>query len=135
MDFYPYERWGARPDEIVTDRMIDHLTALGRFQEVVRTVGGPKADILVRGRVKRFEEVERGGAFFAVVQIEYSVLDRRSGQVLYQGRLTGEEKAASKPPKGFVNAMAESLKKLLGKAAIQTARVVAGHLQQGSVRP
>lgn len=135
VDYYPYERWGARPDEIVTDRMLDHLNALGRFRDVVRAAGGPKADILVRGRIKRFEEVERGGAFFAVLHIEYSVMDRRSGRVLYQGRLMGEEKASSKPPEGFVNAMAENLKKLLSQAAMQVAQVVADHLQQGGVRP
>ena len=56
VEFYPYERWGARPEEIVTDRMIDHLLATNRFREVIRATSGANSDYLVRGRVKRFEE-------------------------------------------------------------------------------
>ena len=39
IEFYPYERWGARPADIVTDRLIDHLLAIHRFREVIRATG------------------------------------------------------------------------------------------------
>ena len=135
VDFYPYERWGARPDEIVTDRMIDHLLALSRFREVVRAGGGTRAGYLVRGRVKRFEEVDGSGGYTAVAQIEISVVHRRSGQVIFQRRLKGEKRAKTKPPEGYVNAMAENLRGLLGKAAGEIAEAVSRHLRRRAPRP
>ncbi|MBT3821591.1 MAG: hypothetical protein HOC91_03270 [Nitrospinaceae bacterium] len=135
VNFYPYERWGARPDEIVTDRMIDHLLATKRFREVVRAASGVPSDYLVRGRVKRFEEDGISNKYFADAQIEISLIYRRTGQVLLQRRLSRREVAASKPPGGFVDAMARNLKGLLGQAAAQIGQAVSKHQRQMAKRP
>jgi len=135
VDFYPYERWGARPDEIVTDRMIDHLLATRRFREVIRSVSGARSDYLVRGRIKRFEEDNASNRYFADAQIEISVVYRRTGQVLLQKRLSRRIRAVSRPPQGFVNAMAKNLKELLGGASVQIAEAVTRHHKMLVKRP
>ena len=135
VNFYPYSRWGARPDEIVTDRMIDHLLASRRFREVVRAASGAPSDYLVRGRVKRFEENGISKSYFAEAQIEISLIYRRTGKVLLQKRLSRQEVATSKPPGGFVDAMAKNLKSLLGVAAGQIAEAVSKHQGQMARRP
>jgi ABC-type uncharacterized transport system auxiliary subunit len=135
VEFYPYERWGARPDEIVTDRMIDHLLATRRFREVIRSVSGARPDYLVRGRIKRFEEDDVSNQYFAVARIEISLIYRRTGQVLLQKLISGRTKAVSDPPGGFVDAMAKNLKGLLGSAAAQIAEAVARHHQKLANRP
>lgn len=135
VNFYPYERWGARPDEIVTDRMIDHLMATRRFREVVRVASGAPSDYLVRGRVKRFEEDGISNNYFADAQVEISLIYRRTGKVLLQKRLSRREAAASKPPGGFVDAMAKNLKGLLGMAAGQIAEAVSKHHGRLASRP
>jgi ABC-type uncharacterized transport system auxiliary subunit len=129
VEFYPYERWGARPEEIVTDRMIDHLLAINRFREVFRATSGANSDYLVRGRVKRFEEDSSKG-YAAVAQIEVSLIYRKSGKVLLQRRVTRRTPAKSKPPQGFVNAMAENLKSLLGEMAGEISKAVVKHRNQ-----
>ena len=134
VDFYPYERWGARPDEFVTDRLLDHLEASRRFKEVVRASGGATTDYLVRGRVKRFEEVgSDNGKFSALAQVEIFLVERRSGKVLLQRQLSHSAEAKSRPPQGFVEAMAESLKNLLSEATGQIAETIARH--NGAARP
>lgn len=135
IDFYPYQRWGARPDEIVTDRMIDHLLATGRFREVVRAASGAPSDYLIRGRVKRFEEDNVSNKYFADAQIEISLIYRRTGKVLLQKRLTRRTLATSRPPQGFVDAMARNLKALLSQAAAQISEAVAKHHGQLARRP
>lgn len=129
IEFYPYERWGARPEEMVTDRLIDHLISVNRFREVVRATSGTHSDYLVRGRVKRFEEDSSNG-FSAVAQLEVSLLDRKTGTVLLHRRVTKRTPAKSKPPLGFVNAMAENLKALLGQLADEIVQAVARHINQ-----
>ena len=124
VDFYPYERWGAKPQEIVTDRVLDHLAAKNVFQEVVLATGGPRVDYLVRGRVKRFEEVSTENGFSALAQIEISVMDRKTGKVIFQRRLSHSSPSKSKPPQGFVNAMAENLRTLLGDMASQVSQAI-----------
>ncbi len=126
VEFYPYERWGARPEENVTDRLIDHLLATNRFREVIRATSGANSDYLVRGRVKRFEEDSSKG-FSAVAQIEMSLLHRKTGKVLLQKRVTRRTPAKSEPPQGFVNAMAENLKSLLDELAGEISAAVAEH--------
>lgn len=134
VDFYPYERWGARPDEFVTDRLLDHLEASRRFREVVRASGGAAPDYLVRGRVKRFEEVgSANGKFSALAQVEIFLVERRSGKVLLQRQLSHSAEAKSQPPQGFVEAMAESLRSLLSEATGQIAETIARH--NGGARP
>ncbi|MEK6711661.1 MAG: ABC-type transport auxiliary lipoprotein family protein [Nitrospinota bacterium] len=134
VDFYPYERWGARPEEFVTDRLLDHLQASRRFQEVVRATGGSTYDYLVRGRVKRFEEVNsEGGKYSAVAQVEVSLVERRTGRVLLQRQFSGSSEAKAKPPQGFVAAMAESLRGLLDEATGEIAAAAARH--HGVLRP
>ena len=133
VDFYPYERWGARPDEFVTDRLIDHLLASSRFREVVRATGGIQADYLVRGRVKRFEEVDSpdGRKYSALAEIEITVADRRTGAVLLQKRISRTTPAKVKAPQKFVDAMAENLKGLLTEATDHIAEAVARHHKGG----
>ncbi len=129
IEFYPYERWGARPEDIVTDRLIDHLLAIHRFRQVIRATSGAPSDYLVRGRVKRFEEDSSSG-YSAVAQIEMSLQYRKTGKVLLQKRVTRRTPAKSKPPQGFVNAMAENLKSLLGELAQEIYEAVAKHRNQ-----
>ncbi len=124
VDFYPYERWGARPEEIVTDRVLDHLVANNVFREVVLATGGPRVDYLIRGRIKRFEEVSTENGFLALAQIEISVMDRKTGKVIFQRRISRSSPSKSKPPQGFVNAMAENLRALLGDMASQVSQVI-----------
>ncbi len=135
VDFYPYQRWGARPDEIVTDRMIDHLLATGSFREVVRSASGAPSDYLVRGRIKRFEEDNVSNSYFADAQIEVTLIHRRSGKVLLQRRISRRTRARTQPPHGFVNAMAENLKGLLGEASAQIAETVSKHHGRIAKRP
>ncbi len=135
VDFYPYQRWGARPDEIVTDRMLDHLLATGRFREVVRSASGAPSDYLVRGRIKRFEEDNVSKSYYADAQIEFTLIHRRSGKVLLQRRISRRTRALTQPPHGFVNAMAENLKGLLGEVADQIAEAVSNHFGRMAKRP
>ncbi len=135
IDFYPYQRWGARPDEIVTDRMIDHLLATGRFREVIRAASGASSDDLIRGRVKRFEEDNVSNKYFADAQIEISLIYRRTGKVLLQKRLTRRTQATSRPPQGFVDAMARNLRGLLSQAATQISEAVSKHHNRRARRP
>jgi len=134
VDFYPYERWGARPDEFVTDRLLDHLAASGRFKDVVRASAGASYDYLVRGRVKRFEEVgSSNGKFSALAQLDLSLIDRHTGKVIFQQQFTQSTEAGSKPPQGFVEAMAENLKTLLAGATKEIIEAASRH--QGAARP
>lgn len=133
VDFYPYERWGARPDEMVTDRFIDHLLASGRFRDVVRASTGTSSDFLVRGRVKRFEEVDGpGDTYSASAKIEVSVIDRRSGDVIYQHSLSSVTRAKTKPVQGFVDAMADNIRGLLSQATRQIASAIEKRLRERS---
>lgn len=129
IDFYPYEKWGARPNEIVTDRLIDHLLAVRKFREVIRASSGARSDYLVRGRVKRFEEDSSKG-YSAVAQLEISLIYRKTGKVLLNRRLLRRTAAKSKPPQGFVNAMAENLKSMLSQLALEISGAVAKHRNQ-----
>lgn len=85
VNFYEYQRWASPPVDLVTQQVIQRLNASGIYTSVHSAHDGGPADFVLKGRVLRFEEVDRGKEISAEVAVEVELIDKHKGALLWQG--------------------------------------------------
>lgn len=56
--FYEYHRWAADPRVLVTNAVMDHLSASGQYAAVSRYDGHADMDYILSGKIEKLEEVD-----------------------------------------------------------------------------
>lgn len=117
VNFYEYQRWASPPVDLVTQQVIQRLNASGIYTSVYSTHDGGPADFVLKGRVLRFEEVDRGKEISAEVAVEVELIDKHKGAILWQGgqechRAVGEH-SVSGVVQGIQQCLDETLSRLL----------------------
>ncbi|MFQ6110617.1 MAG: ABC-type transport auxiliary lipoprotein family protein [Nitrospinota bacterium] len=126
VEFYTYRRWGVRPEEMITDKVMDHFSSSGLFRAVQRYPYDGPATYILRGRVKRFEEIDREDGWFARFALEARLIKRDNLEVILATRKDLTLKAEARTPDAFVKAMAEAMRKTLGELVGEAARRLRG---------
>ncbi|MBZ5555267.1 MAG: ABC-type transport auxiliary lipoprotein family protein [Acidobacteriia bacterium] len=85
VNYYEYERWTSPPVDLVTNYFVHHLKDSAAYANVSGTRDIERADYRLRGRVRRFEEVDRGKQVSAEVALEVELVDAKTGQGLWRG--------------------------------------------------
>ncbi|MBZ5535879.1 MAG: ABC-type transport auxiliary lipoprotein family protein [Acidobacteriia bacterium] len=85
VNYYEYERWTSPPVDLVTNYFLHHLKDSAAYANVSSTRDIEKADYKLRGRLRRFEEADRGKQVSAEVALEVELVDARTGQGLWRG--------------------------------------------------
>jgi ABC-type uncharacterized transport system auxiliary subunit len=84
VNYYEYERWTSPPVDLVTNYFVHHLKDSAAYSNVSSTRDIEKADYRLRGRLRRFEEADRGKQVSAEVALEVELVDSRTGQNLWR---------------------------------------------------
>lgn len=81
--FYAYHRWAIDPCELVTDSIIDHLSATGIFSRVKHYDGQPDADYVVSGRLEKLEEIDYEGGVKVEVAVSAQMIRLETGTIVW----------------------------------------------------
>lgn len=113
---YQYSQWAEPPIAIVQSRLIGVLKASGNYQSVSSLGGDSDGQFLVRGRLYDFEEVD-GGSITGLVSMEFDLVDRKSGKIVWSHFYSQSEPAQGKEISAIVTALDVNLDRGLKETA------------------
>ncbi|MBF0524383.1 MAG: membrane integrity-associated transporter subunit PqiC, partial [Deltaproteobacteria bacterium] len=70
VDVYPFYRWETQPDTMVTDVLIHAFKAGRVFNRVTELAHADQTDFVLRGWLKRFEQVNSPAGTYAEIRLE-----------------------------------------------------------------
>jgi ABC-type uncharacterized transport system auxiliary subunit len=118
LNFYEYKRWANPPVDIVTNYFVYRLKQSGDYANVSSYKTGGPSDLILRGRVYHFEEVDRGKEVFASVSLELELTDTRTRTSVWRGEAACTRPITTRDMGGVVGGISECLdeaaSKLLG---------------------
>jgi ABC-type uncharacterized transport system auxiliary subunit len=124
---YQYHRWSDAPVEMVQANLIRLLRSSGDYQSVASTGSRAPEELVVRGRLDKFEEVDTESVGTQVA-MEFELYNRKTGQVLWSHTYSQTEPAQGKELSQVVQAMDRNLDRGLKE-------VVAGLSQYFAANP
>ncbi len=119
-----YRRWAARPAQLVTDEIINQLTARGLFRNVTPYPAAVPVDYILRGRLLAFEEWDHDEQWFGRVTINVQLYQASSQKLLWSGTLSRETPAQKRLPAAVAQAISTSLRHCVDELAAALAQVL-----------
>ena len=107
--FYEYHRWAADPRVQVTNAVVDHLTAGGRFAAVSKYDGRSNADYVFSGRLEKLEEVDYNGGVKVEVAISAQITRVASGATVWSNTVSEAVAVPQRNVPGVVSQMNKSM--------------------------
>lgn len=107
--FYNYRRWITPPAQMVTEQFLDQLKLSGLFKNVVRYPYATRADYLLRGTVKAFEEWDQEKKWFGKVILDLTVENLETHEIIRSDVFVKMTPAEQKNPREVVKALSISL--------------------------
>lgn len=117
-----YRRWAARPAQLVTDAIINQLTARDLFRNVTSHPAAVPVDYILRGRILAFEEWDRGEQWFGRVAISVQLYQASSQELLWSSTFSRETPAQKRQPAVVVQAISTSLRQCADELAAALAQ-------------
>lgn len=117
--FYEYHRWAEDPGEGVARLLLREVMARGTFSSVVPFDGRTRSDFILRGELRRLEEVDFDGPVRAAVEFALELVDAGTGRVTWSGASTVTEEVPASEVRSVVSRMSaaagKSVKELAGE--------------------
>jgi ABC-type uncharacterized transport system auxiliary subunit len=136
LGFDPYSRWAGPPASQVEDAVRDLLTESGLFSAVrqAQPIGTGRSgyDLIVTGRLARFEEIDGDDAWQAALDLELFLLDGKTRAVLASSRFARVAPSEKRNPRDVAAALAKLLDQAVAEF-VQAARPQVA-LRRGSAR-
>ena len=117
--FYEYHQWAEDPEDSVARSLMNEVLARGTFASIAPFDGRTKADYILRGELRRLEEVDYGGPVRVAVEIALELVDTGTGRVVWSGASAVTEDVPASEVRSVVSRMAaavvNSVKQLSGE--------------------
>lgn len=113
---YQYSQWIEPPVILVQSSLIRVLRGTGNFHSVMSLGSATDGPFLVRGRLYDFEEVD-GGSITGLVSMEFELVDRKSGKVVWTHFYSQSEPVQGKEMSAIVTALDVNLDRGLKETA------------------
>lgn len=81
--FYEYHRWAEDPRTQIAEALVKKLLSRGSFSSLTFFDGRTKGDYILRGGIKRLEEVDYDPPVSAAVEISLELVDSKSAKVVW----------------------------------------------------
>lgn len=116
--FWEFHQWAAPPGRMITLRVSERLAGSGLFRGVDSfPYSWEDADLVLRGAVLAFEEVDRGEDWYAHVKLFLELTSRKTGRsMLWSSKIDVEKKAEKRKPEALVDALSQALDEAIAKA-------------------
>jgi ABC-type uncharacterized transport system auxiliary subunit len=123
---YEYSRWVEPPVQIVQGQLVRMLRDSGDYQSVATVGSDSQGQYLIRGRLHDFEEVDSTG-IATLVSMEFELIDRKSGRVVWSHVYSQTEPVQGKEISGVVTALNANLNRGLKEVAAGLGEYFAAH--------
>ena len=120
--YYEYHRWAEDPQESVSRALRGQVLALGTFARLDHFDGRTAADYVLRGELRRLEEVDHGGGVRAAVEISLELVESATARVVWAGTAEQNEQVSASEVRSVVAG--------LSAAAEQAIRQLSGELDR-----
>lgn len=108
-DYYHFHRWASPPGQLVAEVLRDVYRETGAFRAVVSGYAA-RADVVLSGRVIKFEEVDvKGDHWEGNVLIDMRLRDAETGQLIWTETVQKKSKLREQSPSGLAAALSEAL--------------------------
>ena len=111
--FYEYHRWAEDPESSVARSLVREVMARGTFASVVPFDGKTKADFILRGELRRLEEVDYDGPVRAAAEIALELVDADTGRVVWSGASSETEDVPASEVRSVVSRMGAAVAKIV----------------------
>ena len=125
--FYEYHRWAEDPEDSVADALASELLARGTFASVTPFDGRTQADFILRGELRRIEEIDYEGPVKVLVEISLELVDAATSRVVWSDRSCAEEVVAAAEVRSVVERLSASADQAIKRLAGQ----LDSHLRSG----
>jgi ABC-type uncharacterized transport system auxiliary subunit len=117
LDYYPYDRWGTSPGELLASYLADAAGASGRFRSVVRDTSAPGVAVTLGGHVLAIEEIDGARASaYAHVAVELSAYDAATSQPLWTARYDEQEPMTAREPEALARSATVAMQRIAHRA-------------------
>ena len=110
---YIYKLWGSNPRALLFEKTLEHIKASGLFKSVRLYPGMYNADYILRGYIRKFEELDKADGWYADFSVEWELIDPKSGNVMLSARTDKMQKARNKTTLDVVKAMSVCVQEAL----------------------
>jgi ABC-type uncharacterized transport system auxiliary subunit len=108
--FWDFHMWAQPLDRMITARVAERLSETGAFRKVDSfPYTWERADLVLKGAVLAFEEVDRDDGWYGRVKIFLELMDRATGDVLWSDKMDIEKKAGRQRASAVVEALSQAL--------------------------
>ncbi len=113
--FYEYHRWAEDPEDSVARALLRELMARGAFVRITPSDGRTKADFVLRGELRRLEEIDYGGPLRAAAEVSLELVDAATGRVVWSGTESRTEHVTASDVRSVVSSMSAAVQKAVGQ--------------------
>lgn len=107
--YFENHRWAVRPDANLHHLIVTHLSSAGLFQRVAERFWQQRAAYRLETRVQRLDVEKRDKALFAVMQLDFRLIETVGGQTILKQPVKSEERLDNRG----LNTMAAALSRVL----------------------
>lgn len=125
--FYEYHRWAEDPEDSVAEALASELLARGTFASVTPFDGRTQADFILRGELRRIEEIDYDGPVKASVEIALELVDADTSRVIWAGSAAAVEDVPTAEVRAVVERLSVSADQAIKHLAVQ----IDSHLRTG----
>jgi ABC-type uncharacterized transport system auxiliary subunit len=119
VQYYAGDRWESPPADMVYQALLDQFAGSGLFRRVIPWRRGD-ADYRLEARLRRFEELDEGDAWYGLVELEYE-LAAGDGRSLLREISSQRLRAEARTIEAVVVALSRGLQTSLDEAVARTA--------------
>jgi ABC-type uncharacterized transport system auxiliary subunit len=105
---YQYHRWTEAPVDLIQEKLIRLMRVSGEYRSVNGLRNAPGSELMVRGRLYDFAEVD-GDGITGLVSMEFELYNRKTARILWSHFYTGTEPVPRKEVAAVAQALDRSL--------------------------
>ncbi len=111
--FWHYRRWIAPPNILVTEAVREYIKAHEIFRDVVGYPSANPPHMLLTGKVKAFEEIDKPEGWYAKVALQLTLTDLKNKQVVWEDYVEATTEIPQKQPASVVESINRALNQCL----------------------
>ncbi|KPJ89019.1 MAG: hypothetical protein AMJ53_16135 [Gammaproteobacteria bacterium SG8_11] len=110
---YHYRHWIQIPTQLIQDNLVDYLREVNISNSVERYSSGRRQDLLIKGRLHKFERLVNEGRYMAVVEIEMELRKKsQQGTIKHTKMYTSQMGAQGPTVHDSITAFGEALRQI-----------------------
>jgi ABC-type uncharacterized transport system auxiliary subunit len=106
---YDYHHWIEPPVQMVRIALLRQLRSSGKYQSIADLGSGEQGEFVLQGRLYAFEEVDTNSSIAGLVTMEFELLDRKDGKMVWDHFYSHSEPVQGKEIAEVVSALNRNL--------------------------